>query len=35
VAAARAKLGEEAFAASWVQGRTTPLNQVIDEALKP
>jgi predicted ATPase/class 3 adenylate cyclase len=35
VAAARVKLGEEAFAAAWAEGRTTPVEQVIDEALKP
>ncbi len=34
VASARAHLGEEAFAAAWQEGRTMPLEQVIDEALK-
>ncbi|HZS76206.1 MAG TPA: NB-ARC domain-containing protein [Ktedonobacteraceae bacterium] len=33
VAAIRSKLSEEAFAAIWVQGRTTPLDQVIYDAL--
>jgi predicted ATPase/class 3 adenylate cyclase len=35
VAAAQAQLGEEAFATAWAEGRTMPLEQVIDEALKP
>lgn len=34
VAAARSKLGEEAFAAAWSQGRATPLEQVIQDVLK-
>ena len=34
VAAARATLGEEAFATAWVQGRTAPLEQVITDVLK-
>jgi tetratricopeptide (TPR) repeat protein len=34
VAAARRELGEEAFAAAWVQGRTTPVEQVITDVLK-
>ena len=34
VADARTHLGEEAFAAAWAKGRTTPLEQVIDEVLK-
>ncbi len=34
VAAARAQLGGEAFATAWAQGRTTPLEQVITDALK-
>ena len=34
VAAVRSKLGEEAFAAAWSQGRTTPLEQVIHDVLK-
>jgi predicted ATPase/class 3 adenylate cyclase len=33
VAAARAHLGEEAFAAAWQEGRMTNLEQVIDEAI--
>ena len=33
VAAARAQLGEEAFAAAWQEGRMTNLEQVIDEAI--
>jgi hypothetical protein len=32
VAAARAQLGEEAFATAWQEGRATNLEQVIDEA---
>jgi predicted ATPase/class 3 adenylate cyclase len=32
VTAARAQLGEEAFAAAWQEGRTAKLEQVIDEA---
>jgi tetratricopeptide (TPR) repeat protein len=32
VAAARAQLGEDAFAAAWSEGRMTNLEQVIDEA---
>jgi hypothetical protein len=35
VAAARAQLGEGAFAKAWVEGRTMPLEQVINEVLKP
>jgi hypothetical protein len=34
VAAARAQLGEDAFAAAWQEGRTMKLEQVIDDALK-
>ena len=34
VAAARAQLGEDAFAAAWQEGRTMTLEQVIDDALK-
>jgi predicted ATPase/DNA-binding CsgD family transcriptional regulator len=34
VAAARRELGEEAFASAWAAGRATPLEQVIEEALK-
>jgi predicted ATPase len=34
VAATRRALGEEAFASAWEQGRTQPLEQVIEEALK-
>ena len=34
MATIRAQLGEEAFAAAWAQGRTMPLEQAIDEALK-
>ena len=34
VAAARTQLGEQAFAAAWAEGRTMPLEQVIDDALK-
>lgn len=34
VAAIRSELGEEAFAAAWSQGRTTPLEQVIHDAFK-
>ena len=34
VAAARAQLGEEAFAAAWQEGRTMKLEQVIDDVLK-
>jgi DNA-binding NarL/FixJ family response regulator len=33
VAAARADLGAEAFAAAWAEGRALPLEQVIQEAL--
>ena len=32
VGAARAQLGEEAFAAAWQEGRRAKLEQVIDEA---
>jgi DNA-binding CsgD family transcriptional regulator/tetratricopeptide (TPR) repeat protein len=35
VSEARAQLEEEAFAAAWQEGRTMPLEQVIDEVLKP
>lgn len=34
VADARTHLGEEAFAAAWAEGRTTPLEQIIDEVLE-
>jgi len=34
VAAARAHLGEDAFAAAWQEGRTMPLERVIEDALK-
>jgi predicted ATPase len=34
VAAARAQLGEDTFAAVWQEGRTMKLEQVIDDALK-
>ena len=34
VDAARTELGEEAFATAWVQGRTTPVEQVIKDVLK-
>ena len=34
VAATRRVLGEEAFAGAWQEGRTMPLEQVIEEALK-
>ena len=34
VAASRAKLGTETFAAAWAEGRTLPLEQAIAEALK-
>jgi predicted ATPase/class 3 adenylate cyclase len=34
VAAARSRLGEEAFAAEWAQGRAMPLEQTINEVLK-
>jgi transcriptional regulator with XRE-family HTH domain len=34
VTAVRSELGEEAFAASWQAGRTTPLEQVIHDVLK-
>ncbi|HLX57578.1 MAG TPA: hypothetical protein VKR83_11175, partial [Ktedonobacteraceae bacterium] len=34
VTAARMELGEDAFTAPWAQGRMTPVEQVIDEALK-
>ncbi len=34
VAAARAQLGEEAFATVWAEGRTTPLEQAITIVLK-
>jgi tetratricopeptide (TPR) repeat protein len=34
VNAARAELGEEAFAAAWTRGRATPIEQVIEEMLK-
>jgi hypothetical protein len=32
--AARAALGEEAFAAAWAAGRTMPLQQAVDYALE-
>jgi predicted ATPase len=35
VAAARAQLGEGAFATAWDEGQTMPLDQVFDEVLKP
>jgi tetratricopeptide (TPR) repeat protein len=35
VAAARAQLGERAFSQAWARGRTMPLEQVINEVLKP
>jgi hypothetical protein len=34
IAAARAGLGPEAFAAAWAAGRTLPLDQAIAEALE-
>ncbi len=34
VQAARTQLGEQAFAAAWAEGRTMPLEQVIDDVLK-
>jgi len=34
VASVRAHVGEDAFAAAWQEGRTMPLEQVIEEALK-
>ena len=34
VAAARAQLGEEAFATVWAEGRTTPVEQAITIVLK-
>src|SRR5262249_33530024 len=34
VAAARTSLGEEAFARAWAEGRATPLEQTITDALK-
>jgi predicted ATPase/class 3 adenylate cyclase len=34
VSVARAQLGEQAFAVAWQEGRATPLEQVIDRALK-
>jgi len=34
VAAARTELGESVFAATWTEGRTTPLEQVISTVLK-
>ncbi len=34
VAAARTELGEEAFAAAWAEGRTAPVEQVINDVLK-
>jgi hypothetical protein len=33
IAAARAQLGEEAFAAAWAEGQAMTLEQAIDEAL--
>jgi predicted ATPase/class 3 adenylate cyclase len=34
LAAARAALGEEAFASAWAEGRATPLEQIITDVLK-
>jgi hypothetical protein len=34
VAAARTQVGEEAFATAWAQGRTAPVEQVINDVLK-
>ena len=34
VATARAELSDEAFAMAWSEGRTTPLEQVIDDVLR-
>ena len=34
IAAARAQLGKEAFAAAWAEGRTTPMEQVITTVLR-
>jgi predicted ATPase/class 3 adenylate cyclase/uncharacterized protein HemY len=34
VATARAQLGEQAFAAAWQEGRTMPLDKIIDDLLK-
>jgi hypothetical protein len=34
MAAARAQLGEEAFASAWAEGRAAPLEQTVNDALK-